>query len=225
MRNCEIHVRAYGEKDIAALVEVHLTACKGYMNAGIGRGYVREMFRWFLSRPDAVALMAEIDGRACGYVVGMPVEDHPKLNRDLMFASAWGVATHPWVLLERRYRTSALAKIKRVLALRKPAARNAEKLASVNGETERQPERCIGLVGVAVTPEFSGRGVGVAVVKAFEDHAKGLGFDVLQLSVHSDNCKARAVYDKAGWELNDTGGPVVFYRKRVTTRHQPAARA
>ncbi len=79
------------------------------MNAGIGKAYVCQLLRYFLCRGDAIALQAKWDGRACGYVVGMPDEKHAELNNDLFWAYAWGAITHPWVLFKKQYRVSAMA--------------------------------------------------------------------------------------------------------------------
>ena len=62
-----VTVRDYTESDIPALAEAHLAAYRGYMNAGIGTRYVRAFLAYFLTRDDAIALMAEVDGQPAGY--------------------------------------------------------------------------------------------------------------------------------------------------------------
>ena len=68
---------------------------------------------------------------------------------------------------------------------------------------------------MAVGSQFSGRGVGAALVHAFEERAAQLGCDYVQLSVYTDNARARAVYDKAGWDLCEQVGAVVLYKKKL----------
>ena len=218
MHDCEVQISDYGKADVAALADIHRSAFEGYMNAGVGRGYVRQLLRWFLNRSDAIGLQATIDGQPCGYVIGMPLGEHRQLNRDLMLAAATGVATHPWVLLEKRYRKSAAAKIKRVLGLDKPAPEPSkpEPAPSESGAGEYDG-RGIGLFSIAVASEFSGKGAGAAMVNAFEDRARQLGYEFVQLSVYTDNARARAVYEKAGWDLCEQIGATVLYRKKLAS--------
>jgi ribosomal protein S18 acetylase RimI-like enzyme len=202
----QLAIADYTEADVRALTDIHMAAFRGYMNAGIGPSYVRALLRWFLDRPGAIALKAQRGGLPCGYVAGMAIAEHADLNRDLLVVSAVGVASHPWVMLQKRYRKSAWAKIKRAFKRRRPA--EVPKSAAVEG-------RGAGLFSIAADPRCSGRGVGAALMKAFEQRAAELGYHYLQLSVYADNARARAVYDKAGWELCDSGGEVVTYRKRL----------
>jgi len=213
MHDSQVQITGYGQPDVPALADIHLAAFKGSMNAGIGRVYPRGLLRWFLHRPDAIAIQAKIDDKPCGYVVGMPLGHHREMNRDLMLVSAVGVATHPWVLLKKRYRKSAVAKIKRVLGRGKPAPKQAppEDASSATNSGEYEG-RGIGLVSVAVGRQFSGRGVGVALVNAFEERAN---CDYMQLSVYTDNARARAVYDKTGWDLCEQAGGVALYKKKL----------
>jgi ribosomal protein S18 acetylase RimI-like enzyme len=205
-----IAIGDFSEADVPALVEIHLAAFKGYMNAGMGRYYVREFLRWFLRHPQAITLKAQLDGRPCGYVMGMPPEDHARMNHDLVWASAVGVATHPWVLFERRYRQSAMNKLRRIVAFR----RNRRSSAAASAPAANEG-RGISLVSVAADPACSGKGIGVALVNAFEARARAMHFDYVTLSVYADNPRARAVYEKAGWELYSPNERVVFYRKRL----------
>jgi ribosomal protein S18 acetylase RimI-like enzyme len=53
---------------------------------------------------------------------------------------------------------------------------------------------------LAVLPEHRGRGVGRALLAAVEEHARRKGCCKLTLEVQDDNPRARALYDKFGFE-------------------------
>ncbi len=216
MHDSQVQITDYDESDVPALADIHRAAFKGSMNAGMGRGYLRGMLRWFLHQPDTIAVRATINGEPCGYAVGMPLGHHGQLNRDLMLAAAVGVVTHPWILLQKRYRKSAAAKIKRVLGLDKPPPKQVPPEGPTPGANSGEYEgRCMAFVSMAVGRQFSGRGVGVALTHAIEERATKLGYDYVQLSVYTDNARAHAVYDKAGWDLCQQVGAVLLYKKKL----------
>lgn len=53
---------------------------------------------------------------------------------------------------------------------------------------------------LAVLPEHRGRGVGHALLQAAEEHARRTGCCKLTLEVQEDNPRARALYDRFGFE-------------------------
>ena len=107
----EVVIAEYTSHDFDALVPLHLTAFKGYMNASLGRKYVRHFFAWFLGSPQTITLKAEIYGRICGYVVGAPVGYDRELNRDLFYIGLKGILSHPSVLLHQNFTKAAKTKL------------------------------------------------------------------------------------------------------------------
>jgi ribosomal-protein-alanine N-acetyltransferase len=55
------------------------------------------------------------------------------------------------------------------------------------------------LLTIAVAPEARRRGIGAALLAAFEAEAATRGAAVAYLEVASDNPAARALYDRSGW--------------------------
>ncbi|MFV0592356.1 MAG: GNAT family N-acetyltransferase [Draconibacterium sp.] len=54
-----------------------------------------------------------------------------------------------------------------------------------------------------VSPHFRKRGVGLFLLKAIEDYAKGNGYCRINLEVRHDNYKAQNLYKKAGFQECD----------------------
>lgn len=62
-----------------------------------------------------------------------------------------------------------------------------------------RPDLTPWLSALYVAPEFRGRGLGAALVKAIEDHARAVGTRTL----HLYTTEAEAFYAKVGWSVRD----------------------
>ena len=60
--------------------------------------------------------------------------------------------------------------------------------------------RLLNIHDLAVVPEYRGKGVGPALLRAVEDHARREGCCKLTLEVQDDNARARALYQHFGFE-------------------------
>ncbi len=210
MTKSAVQISNFSESDLPPLSELHMEAFKGYKNAGIGRRYVREFLRWHLLADSSITLKAEIDGQTCGYIVGVPVGAQSSMNRDLLSAYAIGALTHPWVLLQRDYRASAIAKLKRVFG-------SGAKAKPVSPANSRYTGRGMGLVSMAVSPRQKGKGAGTALMTGAEQRAREMQYDYLRLSVYTYNDRARGIYERIGWELETTNGQVAMYLKPLNS--------
>jgi len=201
-----IDVSPFLKEDIKQITKLHKAAFKGYMNASLGNRYVREFLNWFLNYPGTITLKAVVDGKISGYVVGAPIGYDKEMNRQLFSTALMGIVTHPHILLHESFSNAAVAKLKMLLG-KKPVKRIV-----------RSPEgKGISLVGIAVDPSFSGKGIGKAIMKAFEEKARAMHMDYMRLSVYKDNMLARAVYEKSGWEILEPQGKILYYYKMLTT--------
>lgn len=90
-----------------------------------------------------------------------------------------------------RGRLSAAASV-RALLLLAPLSRRAQRDALV-------------LDGICVDPALRGRGIGSALLEAATDHARSRGARAVRLSVVDTNPRARALYDRLGFEPAGSG--------------------
>ena len=181
--------------DIEDVVHVHLGSFEGFMNTRLGAGYLRRFYAWFTNRADAIALKCVIDGRLAGFVVGAPLGYGATMNRELLGTVVWSVICRPWVLCHYRFLSMLGARARSLL-------------------TRPQPESGCSLVGIAVSPDYRGAGVGDALVEAFEREAVKRGHDLLRLSVKAANSSALRLYERAGWSSLQQGSEVITYEKR-----------
>jgi ribosomal protein S18 acetylase RimI-like enzyme len=166
---------------------LHLTAFRGQMSARLGSSYVRGFMDWFVRSADAVALVAVDEGGAIlGYVIGAPAGYNTRMNRALLTVGARNLAVRPWLLFDRRVRSTVKARLSMIVGRDQRAAPDL-------------PRPTMALVGIAVSPTASGRGVGSALMRSFEREALRARMASLQLSVYPENAAARRLYEKCGW--------------------------
>jgi len=203
-----VEIREMRLEDVRATVDVHVEAFSGYMNVAMGKAYVRAFLSWFCKAGDGVAFTAWIDGRIVGYVVGAPVGYGSAMTRDLMCVVARSFACRPWLLLRSDIRAVLYSRIN---GLRK-RRRGGNDVEIVQGTTERM----ISLVGIGVADKARGKGAGGALMEAFESASRKKGMKAMRLSVYRDNLAACHVYERAGWQMMETGdGREVAYRKEI----------
>jgi ribosomal protein S18 acetylase RimI-like enzyme len=58
----------------------------------------------------------------------------------------------------------------------------------------------VGILGVGLLPEFRGCGIGAALMTAAIDRAWEKGFTRIELTVRTDNARAKRLYDRLGFQ-------------------------
>ncbi|HAM72235.1 MAG TPA: hypothetical protein DCM86_11385 [Verrucomicrobiales bacterium] len=184
-----VKVARLTEGALDAVVEIHMAAFPEYMNAQLGRGYLRSFLRGFLLRPEGVAIVAMSEsGQALGYVAGAPVELLPEMNRALVPAASLAVCLRPWLLGTARIRRTAWNRVASIFG-----RRSEPKAAPL------LPMPTLSLVSIGVDPQARGRSVGEQLMKGFEQEARARGCASLRLSVYPENAGARRFYERHGW--------------------------
>ena len=197
-------------RSVSDVVEVHLEAFDGYMNALLGRGYVFGFLSWFCDASDGIALTARLGGQVVGYVVGAPVGYNARLTRDLAWVVARSMACRPWLVLRRDIRGALRARLGSLIG------EDHDRTSAT--DQEGTPSAAVSLVGIGVAGAARGRGVGGALMGAFECAAMGCGLQRMRLTVYRGNIAACKVYERAGWVRSEINhGPTVSYEKQIVT--------
>ncbi len=157
-----------------------LSAFDGEANARLGTRYARAFLEPFAADGTRSLLVAHRDGRIAGLAAGEPSGGGAERYRRLRSTAARALLARPWLLLDpailhlvaARWHGPALA------------AEDAWFLA---------------LFGVA--PADRGRGIGTALLAAFEREGRSRGFTRATLLVRETNHVARALYQRCGWSL------------------------
>ena len=67
-----------------------------------------------------------------------------------------------------------------------------------------------GTLGMGVVPACRGRGLGLRLIQAVLDEARGAGFVRIELDVHADNARAIALYERIGFVREGVARDAVF---------------
>jgi len=185
---------------ISDVTRVHLQTFDGYMNTRIGRRYVYSFIEWFTQSSDAIALAALAEGAVAGYVVGAPQGYQHRMTRELSFVAACGVLSHPWVLLDSRFRRQIRFKLKSLIGVE-----------SKDHAAPALPQPTMRLVGIGVSPNMQGRQIGYRLMEAFESEARSRGMKSLILTVYNENSVARKLYESRGWSPSEMDERSVSY--------------
>lgn len=198
-----VEVLALQKKDLPIVVDVHLKAFKGYMNAALGKQYVYAFLQWFLEDARALAFCAHHAGRPVGYLVGAQLGYDADLNKKLLGSGVIAILTHPAIFFHPQFVRNIKSRLNLLLGKKKPQASIQFK----------EPEGVgISLVGIAADPQSGIKGVGSALMKAFMAEAKKRGYRYTRLSVYEENKIARGLYEKSGWKcLNKANGVLYYY--------------
>lgn len=169
------------------------------MGVALGPGYTDRFLRGFLSGSERLFLVAEREGRVVGYVVGRPVSGRGSDDRRLLPWVAFGLVRNPRLIRRDDIRGELLRRFR----------------SAREGSAEPEPDLpgpVFSLVGIGTDPAVQGRGVGRALVEAFQAHVIEHGYGSGRLSVYRDNAAARHVYERAGWTpLDHPTNPTVLY--------------
>ena len=92
----------------------------------------------------------------------------------------------------------------RVLASARINQAQDEAYARMNWAAEAPPERVLVLHTLAVSTEASGKGLGTAFVRFYEDEARRRGCPFLRLDTSGNNFRARALYRRLGYRETGT---------------------
>ncbi len=215
-----VEVRRIQPADIKELVKVHREAFNGYMSTRIGDNYIAVFIKWFIKVEGNIAEVATIDGRPAGYVAGSNAAYDPAKTYGVILAGIWGILTHPKVWFQEdvianvksRFRTGVNILRKRSRKKKANVETYLHQMKLKDGKVLRK----IGLASIAVAPWAQGYGLGGKLMKAFEDDAKAMNYNRMQLSVYNDNDGAKHVYEKYGWRLDKIyNGNTCFYIKDI----------
>ncbi|HWI83646.1 GNAT family N-acetyltransferase [Ramlibacter sp.] len=62
----------------------------------------------------------------------------------------------------------------------------------------------VGIIGLGLMPEYRGRGIGAALMRAALERAWAKGFTRIELTVRADNVRAKRLYERLGFTLEGT---------------------
>jgi ribosomal protein S18 acetylase RimI-like enzyme len=205
----KVIVRPARAGDLEAIVEVHVRAFRGFFLTALGRRFLRELYRGFLTSLDGRLLVAEVDGSIAGFAAGTlaPARFFRTLLLSRWFAFGWAASG---------------AIIQRPQSVLPPL------LAAVRYRGESPPQlTAAGLLSaIAVEPRLSGMGIGGMLLTAYCEEASRRGLRFVYLTTdRDDNESSNRFYLRHGFEaesqIRRRSGRTMLRYVRPLDYHQP----
>ena len=179
-----------GADMVRATSKVHLEAFSGYLNARLGVGYASALIDWFAREKEAIAIAAiDHDHRVIGYAIGAPSHLVRRQRQNMFWVTARSIIVRPWLLFDMRLWEVGGIRLRNIITLS-----DVRPLSDL-------PEPAMSLVGMGVTLSHRKTGVGLRLLRTFEEKARALKMRSMQLWVNEDKIATRRLYEKCGWRL------------------------
>jgi GNAT superfamily N-acetyltransferase len=173
-------------EEAQALARLHCEAFPGFFLTSLGERFLGQLYRGFAASPDAICLVACVEGSIVGVVAGpvRPREFFRHLLRTrgaaFLLAAAPGLLRHPWRVGRR--------------LLAAPFYR---------GEAPRRESAAL-VSTICVAPSGRGCGVAARMLERFCSEASTRGAQHVYLTTDRDeNERVNAFYTQAGFELDE----------------------
>ncbi len=176
-------LRPMRSEDLPEIVRTHMRSFPDFFLTFLGPRFLELLYRNIALDSEGILLVADIDGRAVGFVAG--VTRQTGFYRRLIRRQAWAFA---WAATSAAFQRPAI--IPRLWrALHRPG-----------DAAQSTAEAC--LMSIAVSPEFQGRGLGKQLVGAFCHELVARGESVVCLTTdRDDNAATNCFYQQLDFKL------------------------
>lgn len=209
-------VRELHEDDANEVAAVHERCFEGYFLTQLGRAFLRRYYASFCRHDSAYGVIARDreNERVAAFVVGTAdTQAHFRVfyrrnMLSLLLSVPVKFVTNPIIRRQLLSRTSHIKTA--ALSLVPGLKRRPSKPIGDRGPDNQYPLR---LLSIAAAPEYRGSGAADLVSDRFEQFLRADGHKRVGLSVHADNRRAIAFYEKQGWELTHSSDVGWWFEK------------
>lgn len=198
--------------DIPNIIRCHKSAFPDALSSKLGYRFTTKMFEWYILNERGVLFHIMKNGSIIGYCAGIKTE-YSGLDGAFTSITQFAFRTfilsyllRPWLLFHRET-IKKFSSIKRNILLRL----GKKQVIQVNSEFEPY----LGLIVIGVKKEMHGKGIGLILLKEFENIAFNLGFNTIVLSVKSNNKKAISAYIKSQWIKTEESKDSLIMKKTL----------
>ncbi|MFC3996221.1 GNAT family N-acetyltransferase [Nocardiopsis sediminis] len=197
METPRVSLRVMELSDVPTAVHLHRANLPSGFFVELGERFLSRYYRTFLTSPAAVALVAVVEGRAAGFLVGST--DERVHRRHVLQLERWQLArAGAGALIVRPELTARFMRTRAQRYLR------GIRRASDPPAAHDTPQGRTGMLShIAVDAPHRRTGVGVALVNGFAEIARVHGVDLLRLYTAHDNEPAQRFYERLGWQRQE----------------------
>lgn len=200
--NCIICKIADKDSDLESIAKCRIESFPNSLSSKLGIKYVKKLLSYYLTKENFLIYLS--NGNVCvGFVTGMVSESDficsTRATIDLTYRDILkGVLKKPWLI----FHPIILSNFKLVVELiRNKTFRSKQDEKILPARTPEELKGSVGLIDIAVSPKYQGKGYSNILLKAFEDKCLAKGFKKMHLSVKPENNKAIQSYLKNGWVI------------------------
>ena len=211
-----VDVRKMIANDVAEVASLHRQIFSDYFLTHMGQRFLERYYKEFVDQSENYGFVAVNEDVLLGFVVGMSDSErfYSRFYRRnfalLVPISLWRLAVDPYV---RRHIWSRMSHGRRALRSLFGRARGQDSPI----ESASQSRALARLLSVGVRPECRGQGVADALVGRFCEHLQEDGFEIVGLSVRSNNNRAISFYKKNGWQQERSSETVISFVRSTST--------
>ncbi len=208
------HVVPASREHLESMVSCHVAVFPEEVITRLGRSFLRVHHRFYIDDPEGFCFVAvdDVTGRVGGLVIG----GSPQLRRRFVMKHLLCVGFRFFYkafsdrLVRYRIRLAARRMLRRLFIFRRA------------GERSRTPPppQCpwAFLWWIGTHPDFRRRGVGNALMEAFEKQCIDRSYTKMRLTVAVDNAAAVALYEKLGWKIIATADRLHYLERDIGGR-------
>lgn len=192
----KVEIRGLAIGMLDEVLRIHLAGMGYTLNARLGKDHLRHLYTVMAADPDCYVGVALIDGRPAGVVSGTldAAQFAARLLRTMsatrLMRTGWNMLVHPgliWLWAQAN-------------AIARPVRSDSLEVRAV-------------LTAIVVDPQIHGRGIGRALVAAFEAFVRGAGVRMYRLDTQMANRSAAAFYGGLGFvEMARRADSIIFVR-------------
>lgn len=179
--------------EVDGMVCCHIEAFPERFMTEMGPRWLRGLYSYFIQHDGGICLVA-VD--RTGKVLGFAVGGDPTI-RDGFLRKA--IFRYPHILFWK-FLTVSIVRRKLLAELFKKFHIGRRTSSSDVLEPQKADEvQSGGLVSIAVLSQFQGTSIAGELIKSFQATSVEKGYDIMRLSVYTNNLRAIAFYKKHGW--------------------------
>lgn len=187
--------------DIANIAKCHQQSFANSFSTKLGVHYIAKSFEWFLSAPNKFLFHVEDDNKIAGYCGGFISQyigdgSTSGMMQYAMGEAAKGIIKNPLLLFHKELIPFYPLIVKNIFKKLFHKKNNTKSFSST------PLEKKLGLVVIAVHPDYRGKGVFELLIKNFENEANLRNINKITLSVKRKNTRAINAYKKTGWLID-----------------------
>ena len=217
---CILEIKASITADLDALTECQIAAFPDSLSSLLGKRFCAKMLEWYIVAERGVLFHVVDDGHVAGYCSGVVTKfqgQHGASTSIVQYAFvefALAFVRRPWLLLHPE-----MLKKRQLIARNLRMKFKVESPDLLKQEFRPAPKATTywGLVGIGVTPQYRGKGLGTLLLNEFERKAREDGVDEVHLSVKQQNAGAIKLYERNGWRVSSRSSDSFEMSKSLST--------